>query len=137
MLFLRAGYFVQWYHPADVGTYGTALQTAIRGALDTFFANSHSRDVSSDNSGTLGEAVVLIDSAQENVRYLYVVKRMLADYNAATHNPAGMGNALNGVFTVLWRGHQIPAFVSAVQADPSVLDSLYGFMRRQQRPARR
>ncbi|MFI8086011.1 collagenase [Kitasatospora sp. NPDC086009] len=127
VLFLRAGYFVQWYHPADVGTYGTALQTAIRGALDTFFANSHSRDVSSDNSGTLGEAVVLIDSAQENVRYLYVVKRMLADYNAATHNPAGMGNALNGVFTVLWRGHQIPAFVSAVQADPSVLDSLYGF----------
>ncbi|WTT40522.1 collagenase [Kitasatospora sp. NBC_00085] len=127
VLYLRAGYFVQWYHPADVGTYGTALQTSIRGALDTFFANSHSRDVTSDNAGTLGEAATLIDSAQENARYLYVVKRMLADYNSATHNPVGMGNALNGVFTVLWRGHQNPAFVSAVQADPSVLDSLYSF----------
>ncbi|MFE2722400.1 collagenase [Kitasatospora sp. NPDC059327] len=127
VLYLRAGYFVQWYHPTDVGAYGTALQTSIRGALDAFFANSHSRDVSSDNAGTLGEAVVLIDSAQENARYLYVVKRMLADYNSATHNPAGMGNALNGVFTVLWRGHQLPAFVAAVQSDPSVLDSLYGF----------
>ncbi|MFC5885794.1 collagenase [Kitasatospora sp. CM 4170] len=127
VLYLRAGYFVQWYHSADVGQYGTVLQTSIRAALDAFFANSHSRDVSSENAGTLGEAVTLIDSAQENARYLYVVKRMLADYNAATHNPAGMGNALNGVFTVLWRGHQLPAFVSAVQADPSVLDSLYGF----------
>ncbi|MFD0277915.1 collagenase [Kitasatospora sp. NPDC127111] len=127
VLYLRAGYFVQWYHPADVGSYGTALQTSIRGALDAFFANPHSRDVTSDNAGTLGEAVVLIDSAQENARYLYVVKRMLADYDSATHNPAGMGNALNGVFTVLWRGHQLPAFVTAVQADPSVLDSLYAF----------
>ncbi|WP_406210888.1 collagenase [Kitasatospora sp. NBC_01560] len=127
VLYLRAGYFVQWYHATDVGTYGTALQTSIRGALDAFFANSHSRDVTSDNAATLGEAVTLIDSAQENARYLYVVKRMLADYNAATHNPAGMGNALNGVFTVLWRGHQLPAFVTAVQADPSVLDSLYSF----------
>ncbi|MEV0537600.1 collagenase [Kitasatospora sp. NPDC050463] len=127
VLYLRAGYFVQWYHPTDVGTYGTTLQTAIRGGLDAFFANSHSRDVSSDNAGTLGEAVVLIDSAQENARYLYVVKRMLADYNSATHNPVGLGNALNGVFTVLWRGHQLPAFVTAVQSDPSVLDSLYGF----------
>ncbi|MFJ3792320.1 collagenase [Kitasatospora sp. NPDC090091] len=127
VLYLRAGYFVQWYHSADVGQYGTALQTSIRAALDAFFANSHSRDVSSENAGTLGEAVTLIDSAQENARYLYVVKRMLADYNAATHNPVGMGNALNGVFTVLWRGHQLPAFVSAVQADPSVLDSLYNF----------
>ncbi|MGV9268982.1 collagenase [Kitasatospora sp. NPDC003701] len=127
VLYLRAGYFVQWYHSADVGTYGTTLQTAIRGGLDAFFGNSHSRDVSSDNAGTLGEAVVLIDSAQENARYLYVVKRMLADYNSATHNPAGLGNALNGVFTVLWRGHQSPEFVTAVQADPSVLDSLYSF----------
>ncbi|MFG3050105.1 collagenase [Kitasatospora sp. NPDC048239] len=127
VLFLRAGYFVQWYHPADVGTYGTTLQTSIRGALDTFFAGAHAWDVTSDNASTLGESVILIDSAQENTRYLPVVKRFLTDYNSATYNPVGMGNALNGVFTILWRGHQNPAFVTAVQADPSVLDTLYNF----------
>ncbi|MEV6977932.1 collagenase [Kitasatospora sp. NPDC093806] len=127
VLYLRAGYFVQWYHASDVGTYGTALQTSIRAALDAFFNNAHSRDVTAANAGTLGEAIILIDSAQENVRYLPVVKRLLGAYDAATHNPANMGNALNGVFTILWRGHQTAGFVEAVTADPSVLDTLYSF----------
>ncbi|MFB8241876.1 collagenase [Kitasatospora purpeofusca] len=127
VLFLRAGYFVQWYHATDVGTYGTALQSSIRGALDSFFNSAHSRDVTSANAGTLGEAITLIDSAQENVRYLPVVKRLLGAYDAATHNPTNMGNALNSVFTVLWRGHQTTGFVDAVAADPSVLDALYSF----------
>ncbi|MFB7473131.1 collagenase [Kitasatospora sp. NPDC056184] len=127
VLFLRAGYYVQWYHASDVGTYGTALQTSIRGALDAFFNSAHSRDVSAANAGTLGEAITLIDSAQENVRYLPVVKRLLGAYDAATHNPANMGNALNSVFTVLWRGHQTKGFVEAVQADQSVLDALSSF----------
>ncbi|WP_380286126.1 collagenase [Kitasatospora purpeofusca] len=127
VLFLRAGYYVQWYHASDVGTYGTALQTSIRGALDSFFNSAHSRDVSAVNAGTLGEAITLIDSAQENVRYLPVVKRLLGAYDAATHNPVNMGNALNSVFTVLWRGHQTKGFAEAVQADPGVLDALYAF----------
>ncbi|MEV6527971.1 collagenase, partial [Longispora sp. NPDC051575] len=38
-----------------------------------------------------------------------------------------MLNAVNNVYTVLFRGHQVPAFVTAVQADPSVLDTLYNF----------
>ncbi|MFE7559304.1 collagenase [Kitasatospora sp. NPDC057500] len=127
VLFLRAGYYVQWYHASDVGTYGTALRSSIRGALDGFFNSAHSRDVSAANAGTLGEAITLIDSAQENVRYLPVVKRLLGAYDAATHNPANMGNALNSVFTVLWRGHQTEGFVEAVRADPSVLDALQAF----------
>ncbi|MED7947895.1 collagenase [Streptomyces sp. BE303] len=128
VLYLRAGYFVQWYHASDVGTYGTALQNAIRPALDAFFGSAHSRDVTAANAATLGEAITLIDSAQENVRYLPVVKRLLGAYDATTHNPAGMGNALNSVFTVLWRGHQTAGFAAAVQADPSVLDTMYSFV---------
>ncbi|WP_316520406.1 M9 family metallopeptidase [Kitasatospora brasiliensis] len=127
VLFLRAGYFVQWYHPGDVGTYGTTLQTAIRSGLDAFFAAAHSRDVSSGNAPILGEAVTLVDSAQENTRYLPVVKRLLTDYTSSTWNPAGMAWGLNPVFTVLFRGHQVPGFDAAVEADPSVLDALSGF----------
>ncbi|MFF1909712.1 collagenase [Kitasatospora sp. NPDC058218] len=127
VLYLRAGYFAQWYHPADVGTYGDTLKTAIQSALDSFFNSAHSRDVTAANASTLGEAITLIDSAQENTRYIPVVKRLLGDYKAATHNPVGMGAALNSVFTVLWRGHQLPAFVEAVKADPSVLDAVYTF----------
>jgi len=127
VVYLRAGYFVQWYHSADVGSYGTTLQTAIRGALDAFYAAPHSQDVSDANGQTLSEAVTLIDSSGENARYLYVVKRLLGGYNSTYNGSSSMLNAVNNTYTVLWRGHQSDAFVSAVQTDPSVLDALAAF----------
>ncbi|GHE27093.1 protease [Kitasatospora indigofera] len=127
VLFLRAGYYVHWYNASTVGTYGSTLQTAIRGGLDAFFAAPHSRDVTDANGETLSEAVTLIDSAEENARYLSVVKRLLSGYTSAYNSSWYMLNAVNNTYTVLWRGHQSPAFVSAVQADPSVTDTLYAF----------
>ncbi|MBO0912936.1 M9 family metallopeptidase [Streptomyces laculatispora] len=129
VLFLRAGYYVQYYDPATVGSYGAPLRTAIQGGLDGFFASSHSRDVTDANGETLSEAVILIDSAEQNARYLYVVKRLLADYNSSYDSSWYMLNAVNNVYTVTFRGHQVPEFVSAVEADPSLLDSLAGFAR--------
>ncbi|MGW1228528.1 M9 family metallopeptidase [Streptomyces sp. NPDC002530] len=129
VLYLRAGYYVQYYDPGTVGGYGTALRTAIRGALDAFFASAHSRDVTDANGETLSEAVVLIDSAEQNARYLYVVKRLLADYTSAYDSSWYMLNAVNSVYTVTFRGHQLPEFISAVEADPSLLDALAGFAR--------
>lgn len=127
VLFLRAGYYVQYYNSAAVGSYGTGLQTAIRSGLDAFFASPRSRDVSDANGETLAEAVTLIDSAEENARYLYVVKRLLADYDSTWNSSWWMLNAVNNVYTVTFRGHQVPAFVTAVQSDPSLIDALYSF----------
>ncbi|MFI6380923.1 collagenase [Streptomyces sp. NPDC050658] len=129
VLFLRAGYYVHWYHGPDVGEYGPALKSAIRGGLDAFFASSHSNDVTDANGETLAEAITLIDSAEENARYLGVVKRMLNGYDSSYDDKWWMLNAVNNVYTVLWRGHQMPDFVQAVQADPSVLDTLHTFAR--------
>ncbi len=127
VLYLRAGYYVQWYNPDAVGPYGSALRTAIRSGLDSFFASPRSRDVTDENGETLSEAVILIDSAQENARYLHVVKRMLAAYDSSWNDFSRMLAAVNGVYTVTFRGHQVPEFVSAVEADPAVLDSLHRF----------
>ncbi|MER6945468.1 M9 family metallopeptidase [Nonomuraea sp. NPDC000554] len=127
VLYLRAGYYVQWYHPNDVGPYGDALKNAIKPALEAFFANSHSGDVTDANGETLGEAIVLIDSAQQNASFLPVVKRFLEAFDGSYDKLWWMRNAVNSVFTVLFRGHQLPEFVSAVEADGSVLDSLQSF----------
>ncbi|MEZ7002152.1 collagenase [Streptomyces sp. AD55] len=127
VLYLRAGYYVQYYNADAVGPYGASLRTAIRAGLDAFFAGPHSRDVSDANGETLAEAVILIDSAEENARYLYVVKRLLADYDASWNSSWWMLNAVNNVYTVTFRGHQVPEFVTAVQSDPSLIDALYGF----------
>ncbi|MER7547314.1 collagenase [Spirillospora sp. NPDC127506] len=127
VLYLRAGYYVQWYNPSTVGTYGQSLKTAIQSGLDAYFGNSKSSTVSDANGEVLAEAVTLIDSAQENARYIYVVKRLLNGYNSSYDASWWMLNAVNNVYTVLFRGHQVPAFVSAVQSDPSVLDTLNSF----------
>lgn len=127
VLYLRAGYYVQWYHPTDVGTYGATLKTAIEAGLDAFFGNANAYTVSDANGEVLAETVTLIDSAQENDRYLYVVKRMLSGYNSSYDAYWWMLNAVNNVYTVLFRGHQVPAFVTAVESDPSVLDTLNTF----------
>lgn len=129
VLFLRAGYYVQYYDPGTVGSYGAPLRTAVRGGLDAFFASAHSRDVTDANGETLAEAVILIDSAEQNARYLDVVKRLLAGYNSSYNSSWYMLNAVNNVYTVTFRGHQLPEFVSAVEADPSLLDALADFAR--------
>ncbi|MFF0410858.1 M9 family metallopeptidase [Kitasatospora sp. NPDC004745] len=128
VLFLRAGYYVQWYHSDVVGQYGTALQGAIRGALDGFFAAPHSKDVTEANGQTLAEAVTLIDSAQENARYTGVVKRLLAGYTSTW--TGSMATAVANTETVISRGFDLPAFTAALQADPDFATTMASFVTR-------
>jgi microbial collagenase len=127
VLYLRAGYYVHWYNPSTVGTYGPVLQAAIRAGLDSFFGSSRAFDVNDANGETLAEAVTLIDSAEQNARYLSVVKRLLTGYDSSYNTSWWMVNAVNNTYAVLFRGHQVPEFVTTVQSDPSVLDTLYSF----------
>ncbi|MFD8754468.1 M9 family metallopeptidase [Kitasatospora sp. NPDC059577] len=128
VLFLRAGYYVQWNNKDAVGPYGATLQTAIRGGLDGFFAAPHSKDVTEANGATLAEAVTLIDSAQENARYTGVVKRLLDGYSSAW--TGSMATAVANTETVIERGFDLPAFTAALQADPSFATSMAGFVTR-------
>ncbi|MFJ8478242.1 collagenase [Kitasatospora sp. NPDC094011] len=128
VLFLRAGYYVQWYHPDATGPYGAALRTSIRGALDAFFAAPHSKDVSEANGATLAEAVTLIDSARENARYTGVVKRLLDGYTGGW--TGSMAAAVGNTATVIERGFELPEFTAALQADPTFATSLASFVTR-------
>ncbi|WP_405445393.1 collagenase [Streptomyces achromogenes] len=127
VLFLRAGYYAQFNHPQDVGTYTSRLTTAVTGGLDAFFARPHSRDVTAANGGILGEAVTLTDSADQQGRYLSVYRRLLTDYDDSYDAVDSMVRAVNDVHTPLWRGNWNPAYVRAVQADPRIVDTLYDF----------
>ncbi|MEU0861237.1 M9 family metallopeptidase N-terminal domain-containing protein, partial [Streptomyces griseofuscus] len=44
MYFMRAGYYVQYGDPQDVGTYDSSLRTAIEKGFDALFAGSHAND---------------------------------------------------------------------------------------------
>ncbi|HSX62771.1 MAG TPA: collagenase [Tahibacter sp.] len=128
ILFLRAGYYVQYYDPSTVGSYGATLRNAIRPALDAFAANANFNRVDDAHGEVLSEYVILLDSSAENARYLYVVKRVLGNYNPTTFAPYyWMKAATNNAYTVLFRGHQDAAFASLVQSDTSIVDTLYTF----------
>lgn len=130
ILFLRAGYYVQYGDPTDVGSYGAALKGAIRPALDAFVANAHFRDVNDDHGAVLTEFVTLIDSSGENAHQMNAVKGLLDRYNASYHAYWYMMSAVNNVFTVLFRGHYNADFQALVQSDPSITTSLSGFVAR-------
>ncbi|MEV5386356.1 collagenase [Streptomyces sp. NPDC052721] len=127
VLFLRAGYYVQFNHPGDVGAYTSRLTTAVTSGMDTFFARSHSRDVTAANGDILGETVILTDSADQQGRYLYVYRRLLNDYDSSYDAIGSMIRAVNDVYTPLWRGNWNPRYVRAVEADPRIADTLYDF----------
>lgn len=129
VLFLRAGYYVQYYDPA-VGDYGAALRNAIRPALDAFASNANFGRVDDVHGETLAEYVTLIDSATENARYLYVVKRLLNAYDNRYDASYWMRAATNNAYLVLFRGHQNTDFQQLVQADTSIVDTLYDFANR-------
>ncbi|GIG59399.1 protease [Longispora fulva] len=127
VMFLRAGYYIQYGYPGTVGSYGTALQTAIRGGLDAFFASSHMMDVNDAHGQTLSEVMILVDSADEQARYLPVVQRVLNGYNSGYDAFYYMKASVNNAFTPLFRGHYHPEFLAAVVADPSIIDTLNSF----------
>ncbi|MFE0464852.1 collagenase [Kitasatospora sp. NPDC058965] len=130
VLYLRAGYYAQFYDTQDVGQYDASLATATETALDSFFAGPHALDVTAANGDVLGEAITLTDSAVLQDHYLGTYKRLMAAYNSSWDAVVNMTDALNNVFMApLWRGNQNPAFVSAVTADPSIIDALNSFTR--------
>ncbi|WP_240322620.1 collagenase [Austwickia chelonae] len=127
VLYLRAGYFVQYNHKELISSYSSMLSASVRAALDTFFARTEAWQVTERNGAALAEAVTLIDSAQLNAHYLPVLKRLLTSYDASYDSHRSMVLAVNNTYTVFFRGHGLPAFVQAVAADPSVLSLLRDF----------
>ncbi|MFL4946606.1 collagenase [Streptomyces sp. MMS24-I31] len=127
VLFLRAGYYVQFYNPSDVGPYDAALTAATARGLDAFFARPHSKDVTSANGDILGDVIILTDSADLQDRYLNVYRRVLDGYNSSYDAVTSMVAAVNDVYTPLWRGNWNTAYVSAVTAHPGIIGTLNAF----------
>ncbi|MEZ0068671.1 microbial collagenase [Streptacidiphilus sp. MAP12-20] len=128
VLFLRAGYYVQFNNSSSVGSYDAALTTAAQSGMDAFFADPHSADVTAANGDVLGDVVILTDSANDQAHYLNVYKKILSGFDSSTYDATGsMTPAVNDVFTPLWRGNWSTDFVSAITADPSVIDTVDSF----------
>jgi len=129
ILFLRAGYYLQYYYPGDVGTYGQTLVDALRTGLDAFTANTHFADVNDAHGAVLTEFVVLIDSSLQNAYELDTIRSILESYGPSYAPYYSMLTAVNQCFWVLFRGHQNADFAQLVQgAGSGIIDTLSSFV---------
>ncbi|TWF91423.1 microbial collagenase [Kitasatospora viridis] len=125
--FLQGGYFVQSNDVADIPAYDASLTNPVQAGLDAIVASPHFTDVTDGNGTVAGQAMILSDSANLQARYINTYKQVLNGYNSSYDSSRAMVGFVNDVFTPIFRGHQQPAYVAAVTADPSLITTLDTF----------
>ncbi|KZN30744.1 hypothetical protein N474_23770 [Pseudoalteromonas luteoviolacea CPMOR-2] len=124
-LFIRAGYYVEFYN--DSVTFGADLKPIVKGAIDGFVNNSHFYDNSDTHGRVLKEVITTMDSSEMQDVYLPVVKSWLQRWNQNYADKWNMRSAVNGVFTILYRGQWNDNFVTLVQSDTTLVSLLDNF----------
>ncbi|MYJ73728.1 MAG: hypothetical protein F4089_00960, partial [Gammaproteobacteria bacterium] len=119
-LFLRAGFFVEFYEgdELDWSEPDDDIAAAIVGALDAFTDNAHFYDETEAHCAhALSEAVTLMDSSVQNARYLPEAKSWLERWDAALADTEGASRVVFGFHYLLFRGHLNQEFVDATAED--------------------
>ncbi len=127
VMFLRAAFYVQENNSGSIPSYTAAVTGPVQSGLDSFFASSRLLDVNDTHGEILAETVTLSDSAELQHRYLAAYKRILNGYNSSWNAFYWMRTAAFNVFLCTFRGNFYPAFVNAVIADPSIVDTMNAF----------
>ncbi|CAM4253700.1 collagenase [Pseudoalteromonas maricaloris] len=124
-LFIRAGFYVEFYN--DQVTFATWVKPAVKDALDAFVGNSHFYDDNDAHGKVLGEAITTMDSSELQGHYLPVVKAWLSKWNESYAQKWNMRSAVNGIFTILYRGQWNDNFVALVKNDQQLVSLLGSF----------
>ena len=127
-LFLRTGYYNAFYERQYMDWSGreAEIDAAVAAAIDAFVDNTHFYDETLAHRGALTEVVTLMDSSEQQARYLPVAKSWLQRF-APRHLALGFQAVLNKFFVMLFRGHFRPEFPAAVADDGELIETLRDF----------
>ena len=124
-LYLRAGYYAEYYNPNI--TFISWVKPAVKGAIDSFVNNSHFYDNNDNHGKVLQEVIIAMDSTEQQDVYLPVVKEWLSRWNQSYAANWNMRSAVNGIFTILFRGQYNSNFVSQIGSDTTLVSRLRSF----------
>ncbi|MAD88384.1 MAG: collagenase [Pseudoalteromonas sp.] len=124
-LYLRAGYFAEFYN--DQVTFATWVTPAVKGAIDAFVNNSHFYDDNDAHGKTLSEVIITMDSSEQQDVYLPVITQWLTRWNESYAGKWNMRGAVNGVFTLLFRGQWNNEFKAKVGTATDLVAALRKF----------
>ncbi|ABC32439.1 collagenase family protein [Hahella chejuensis KCTC 2396] len=128
ILYMRAGYFVQWYHSDEVGDYSNNLKQQAATAITAFMNSALNYLHKRENASVMGEALTLVDSSLNQGVFVYdtIYWLQLLQDKAATED--AYARALNSIFTIYFRGHGYDDFKQKVANDSRVAKALYDFI---------
>ena len=129
-LFLRTGYYVQFYDSTDIPAYSSNVTTAVDAYLDSFVANPHFYDVNDNHGVVLNEVLTLTASSLQQARYAGAYKNLLNRYDSSYNSFYYMKGSIDQVLTAFFHGAWVPAWVSLVNSDTSVVSTLNNFVTR-------
>ncbi len=124
-LYIRAGYYVEFYNNGV--SFVSWVKPAVKGAIDAFVNNSHFYDNNDNHGKVLQEVITCMDSSEQQDVYLPVVKEWLSRWNQSYATSWNMRSAVNGIFTVLFRGQYNNNFKSMVATDTTLVARLRSF----------
>jgi microbial collagenase len=124
-LYLRAGYYVEFYNN-DV-SFISWVKPAVKAAIDAFVNNANFYQNNDAHGKTLSEVIITMDSSEQQDVYLPVVKEWLSRWDQSYANSWNMRSAVNGIFTILFRGQYNTNFKNLVNTDTTLITRLNSF----------
>jgi microbial collagenase len=129
LLYLRAGYYLNYVDPMTVPDFGSALAAEVGAATDAMLAAPAFDTVDESNGLVNYEWLIMMDSANDMPRMQSLMLRRLQTFDHASYAVNGdMERAVFVVFDQLFRNAGVGEFVSAVRARPALVDALYNFI---------
>ncbi|KGJ87745.1 collagenase [Colwellia psychrerythraea] len=124
-LYLRAGYYVEFYNNSV--SFISWVKPSVKGAIDAFVNNANFYQDNDGHGKTLSEVIITMDSSEQQDIYLPVVKEWLNRWNQSYANKWNMRSAVNGIFTILFRGQYNTNFKNLVNTDTTLISRLNNF----------
>jgi len=124
-LYLRAGYYVEFYN--NNVSFVSWVKPAVKGAIDAFVNNANFYQDNDAHGKTLSEVIIAMDSSEQQDVYLPVVKEWLSRWNQSMGQKWNMRGAVNGIFTILFRGQYNENFKTLIANDTTLIQRLSDF----------
>lgn len=124
-LYLRAGYYVEFYN--NNVSFISWVKPSVKGAIDAFVSNANFYQDNDAHGKTLSEVIITMDSSEQQDVYLPVVKEWLSRWNQSYAAKWNMRSAVNGIFTILFRGQYNTNFKNLVATDTTLISRLSSF----------
>ncbi|GLX79801.1 collagenase [Thalassotalea insulae] len=128
-LYLRAGFYAEFYN--DNVSLASWVTPAVRDALDAFVNNENFYQNNDAHGKTLSEVIITMDSSEQQDVYLPVVKEWLSRWDQSYADKWNMRGAVNGIFTILFRGQYNDNFKSLIANDNELVSLLHSFVMQQ------